>query len=107
MLDWIGKLAAASALNPATPATAVVGSAGVIPMAVGLAGVSAAWYGGLLLGSMMKAGVIKASCGLQGAMAFLRHNGIYDIQAIENVIIQDMLWAPRLWLKDLETLSIH
>src|SRR5690606_3011802 len=84
MIDLIGKLAAVAALNPTTPATAVIGSTGVVAAAVGLAG--------LLIGSLIRAGVIRASCGINGAMQALRSHGIYDVHAIENEIISD----PRL-----------
>ena len=92
MIDLIGKLAAVAALNPTTPATTVIGSTGVVAAAVGLAGVTAAWYAGLLIGSLIRAGVIRASCGINGAMQALRSHGIYDVHAIENEIISD----PRL-----------
>src|SRR5690606_41508262 len=59
MIDLIGKLAAVAALNPTTPATAVIGSTGVVAAAVGLAGVTAAWYAGLLIGSLK---IGRASC---------------------------------------------
>src|SRR5690606_18542579 len=64
MAEVIGGLAAAAAVNPSTPASAVLGSSGVGAFGVAIVGVTAAGVAGLLIGAGIRAGYLKLKlCG--------------------------------------------